>query len=214
MGRMRADPGIVAPTRDLAGFPIKEMTGAAQLFRAVTTGRTPWWFGSDGSQRFDVPPPGGTCYVGLDIPTAIREKGRRAVLSTGKLDPDFLASFDVYELRLPSKMFLADSTKDAAVDFGANRELATALDYTVTCQWAAAFVDAGFDGLLYTSRYTSGMEPNAVAVFNDHGDAGWPHVRKIAALEAVIESGLDHMLLTHPTSAKATMATPPLRKKP
>lgn len=211
---MSADAGIDAPSRDLTRFPAIEFTNTQQLFRAVTIGRTPWWFGSDGSQRFDVPEPGGTCYVGLDIATAIREKGRRPVLSSGKLEPGFLASFDVYELRLPSTIRVAKSLDDSAVDFGVNHELATVGDYSLTCLWAEAFVSAGFEGLFYSSRFTSGEKANAVAVFGDHGDAGWPHIRKVSALEAVLEAGMGHMIITLPTAAKATMATPPKRRKP
>ncbi|MDQ6752792.1 MAG: RES family NAD+ phosphorylase [Actinomycetota bacterium] len=206
---MTADPGLGAPGADLTQFPRWTLTPDAPIYRAVTADRAPWWFGSDGTQRFDLAPPRGTCYVAMDIETAIREKGRRSVLSKNVLDPAFLASFEVYELRLPARVSLADTSSAEAVRFGINREISTIEQYRLTCQWAEAFDMAGFDGIRYASRFTSSAAGNAVAVFGQQGNAEWPHVRKLSGVEAARRAGMDSMIAVPPLSKTATMARPP-----
>lgn len=70
---MTADAGLSDPSGSLTGFPTVSFGASRVFYRAVTRGRTPWWFGSDGSQRFDLSHPRGTCYVATDVATAIRE---------------------------------------------------------------------------------------------------------------------------------------------
>ncbi len=208
---MSADPGLTAPENDLTLFPRYAIDTGTPLFRAASLPRNPWWFGSDGSQRFDLHPPRGTCYVAVDVETAIREKGRRPVLATNRLDPDFLASFALYELRIRARISVASTVTEAAVIFGASRELSTSTDYRLTCEWAAAVDAAGFDGIRYASRFTSGASANAVAIFATAGEAGWPHVRKLSGLEAAIEAGMSHLIATPPSSKTATMIRAPKR---
>lgn len=202
-------PSIGVPNRPLGGFPTIEATTDLPLYRSTATDRTPWWFGSDGSQRFDLNPPHGTCYLALDIETAVRERGRERLLSTGMLSPAFIAAMNVYELRLPSDITVANLTAPAAVRFGANRELATTEDYSVSCAWAVGLHAQGLGGIGYASRYTSAAEVNSLALFGDAGDAGWGWEQKLPGRMALVGAGLGDLIQEPPTLAQATIVAPP-----
>lgn len=206
-------PSIGQPTKPLAGFPTVEVADDVPLYRSTSTTNSPWWFGSDGTQRFDVQPPHGTCYLAIDIETAVRERGRERLLRTGMLSPAFVAGMNIYELRLPATIRAADTTDKTAVKFGANRELAIVDDYSVSNGWAQAFHTEGYEGIAYASRYTSGGQWNALALFGAAGDAGWGHVQKLSGRMALVDGGLTALIQEHPTLLQAPLkaAPPPLK---
>lgn len=212
---MNQPPAIQAPSLPLERFPATKVNTDKALYRSTAANRTPWWFGSDGSQRFDLMEPMGTCYLAIDPETAIRERGRETLMATRKLTQAFLASMQVYELRLSSPKKLADTTSKRAVNFQANRELSVVTDYAISCAWAAGFHGAGFNGIAYASRFTSGARWNALAIFGPAGDAGWPYQRRLDGFDAAGEAGMSHMVLSPPTSGQVKiLPPPPSRKRP
>lgn len=206
-------PSIGLPGKPLAGFPEATVPTSTPLYRSTSAKNSPWWFGSDGSQRFDLEKPHGTCYLGTSIETAIRERGRERLLRTGILSPAFVADMNVYELRLPSAVRAANTSDRVAVRFGANRELGTVEDYAVSCGWAQALHAEGYEGVAYASRYTSGDQWNSLALFGAAGDAGWPFVQKLSGRMALVDAGLKDLIQEHPTMLQAPIkaAPPPLK---
>lgn len=65
---------------DLSGFPA--VPPPARLVRVCRAARATWWFSADGSGRFDLNPPEGTCYLATDAYAAIREATRLGPVST------------------------------------------------------------------------------------------------------------------------------------
>jgi hypothetical protein len=57
--RRVATPRSGLDVRDFPGFTL---CAGERVFRIHRRGFSPWWFSNDGSQRFDVPTPYGTCY--------------------------------------------------------------------------------------------------------------------------------------------------------
>ncbi|WP_168796461.1 RES family NAD+ phosphorylase [Arthrobacter echini] len=202
-------PYIDKPTKPLTGFPSITVPPDLPLYRATSTDHSPWWFGSTGTQRFDLEPPDGTCYLAVDIETAVRERGRERLLNSGMMTTTQIAEMNVYELRLPTQVRVADTTDPKAVQFGANRELTTTEDYAVSCAWAQAFHVEGYRGMVYTSRFTSGTEWTSLAVFNRTGDARWPICGQLSGVDALLQSGLGYMIERPPRAAQADIVPPP-----
>ncbi|MEN0135048.1 MAG: RES family NAD+ phosphorylase [Rhodococcus sp. (in: high G+C Gram-positive bacteria)] len=170
----REDVALQAPgTRTLTGFPGWRLTGRRQVYRGHRVSNGPWWFSSSGGGRFDLAAPRGTCYVAFDETTAIRETVGEALASLGVIAHDFAADRMVSTLRVPGTHDLADTCADEAAGFGVTRELCSMTPYDVPRAWAAAF-DAGFDGIRYQTRFTTGEAANAAAVFGPAGEVSWP----------------------------------------
>ena len=161
------------PTRPLHEFPGCDLTSEQTLYRGHRTGNGPWWFSSDGSGRFDLTPPRGTCYLAYDELTAIRETVGAPLASTGVISDVFAAERQISTLAVPHDHRLADTCVDTAADFGLTRELVTMTPYAVPQEWAAGFA-ATFAGLRYQSRFTTGTIPNAAGLFGEAGEADWP----------------------------------------
>ncbi|NMR28660.1 RES family NAD+ phosphorylase [Crystallibacter degradans] len=210
---MSDDRGLGNPPAELTDFPAEQISADRDLYRCVSKPRKPWWFGSDGSQRFDLKEPRGTTYVALDIESAIREKLRRRLLEGGILDEVMVDAIELHTLRLPRDGRYANTGSGRAQDFGANRELSTIMDKELTCRWAEAFADAGFDGIFYASRFTSPMECNSLAVFGDAGERTWPS-EPMAGRQAIRRSGLVRMVARSPFARGADIKEPPLPGKP
>lgn len=199
-GRVRGnqEAAISHPgTKDLTNFPKAEGLEGVVYFR-VSEHPCPWWFNSGKGaerQRFDLPAPHGTCYLGKSVETAIREKARERLLSTGTIPLQLIYPWMVYDVMLPSAITAADTSHKEAVDYGANRELATVRDLETSCAWAGALFKAGFEGIVYASRFTSEQGWNAIALFGLAGErTAWPIERKRSALEAMETSSLGHMV--------------------
>ena len=54
---------ISTPPSDLDDFPDFLLRPSHVLIRIHRRTNRPWWFSSSGSMRFDLTPPGGTCYI-------------------------------------------------------------------------------------------------------------------------------------------------------
>ncbi|MEU5840982.1 RES family NAD+ phosphorylase [Rhodococcus sp. NPDC047139] len=162
------------PARPLQRFPDRELTAAQPLHRGHQAANGPWWFASAGGGRFDLTPPRGTCYLAFDEVTAIRETVGQALATTGVISEDFAATRRLSTLTVPHDHRLADTCAGQAADFGLTRELSSMTPYAVPQEWAAAFDAVGFTGIQYQTRFTTGPNPNAVALFGQAGEADWP----------------------------------------
>jgi hypothetical protein len=170
----RDSVALRSPARPLTGFPECELTATQTLVRGHSAANGPWWFSSSGSGRFDLTPPRGTCYLAFDEITAIRETVGEALATTGIISDTFAATRRLSTLAVPHTHRMADTCADDAADFGLTRELVSMTPYAVPQEWAAAFDGVGFTGLRYQTRFTTGPNPNAVAMFHEAGESDWP----------------------------------------
>jgi hypothetical protein len=119
--------------------------------------------------RFNLLGDLGTCYVADDVDTAVREKVRDAVLAQGVLPASMARAFVVSAILNAESFHCANVSDRGAARHGVTRMLLTMDDYDVPQQWASALHEAGFTGIRYASRYTSGPE-NSWALFGDQGE--------------------------------------------
>lgn len=132
------------------------------MYRA---GRSPWWFSCDGSGRFDLPAPAGTCYLGDQPLASLLEVTRGLTL----LSEAFLAGRRLLTTELARPLRVADLTARAAYGFGVTGELAATADYTGPHAWASGLHRAGFDGVRYHVRHDPGADLLGVAWFGRAG---------------------------------------------
>jgi hypothetical protein len=141
---------------------------AGTTFHRITHGEHgPWWFSSDGSGRFDLTPPRGTCYLADDPVLALLEVFGELVPRVVSIE--VLASRRLWTLALPDRCDAADTTVRAARGFGLTAELATITPYGRPQGWAASFAGAGFDGIRYRARHDPGGG-RALALFGAAGE--------------------------------------------
>jgi hypothetical protein len=161
-----AEPG------DLAGFPSTHPPSV--LHRICLEAHDTWWYSSDGSGRFDLAPPEGTCYFGADAAGAIREATR-----LGPVTPAWVAQRVRCEVPPPNaRARLAATTRKAAGTFGVTNELATLLPYDLPRRWAAAFRARGFHGIRHALRHDSRARPGGVSLFGPAGPRSAPKGRR------------------------------------
>ena len=161
------------PSLPLDGFPTRHLTPGDPLQRAHTNAYGPWWFGSDGGGRFDLPDPRGTCYLASSAVVAVRERlgtvlGGQPVVAASLLDDVVVST-----LHLPDERDVADVESQAATRFGVTRELETMVPYAVPQAWARAFDAAGIGGVAYGPRFTTG-DAVSYGIFGPAGATDWP----------------------------------------
>jgi hypothetical protein len=161
------------PPPSLSGFPAYLVDTEADLFRAHAAELGPWWFSSDGTGRFDLAPPRGTCYTALDPLSALRERLGPVLGASQAVPESLLEASVVSRLRLPAAREVADVQDGGAAAYGVTREIESIVPYAVPQAWARAFAEAGCGGVKYGPRFTPG-ECSAVAVFGDEGVTDWP----------------------------------------
>lgn len=147
---------------------------AAPKFRAHSAANGPWWFSSDGSGRFDLRPPYGACYFADDVDTAVRERLADLIIDMQPISAEKAAQMAVATITPDTPAAYANIVDGQAARFGVIRELCTMVQSPVPNDWAASFHIAGFDGVRYSSRFTSAAGPNSWAMF---GPAGLDAVR-------------------------------------
>lgn len=163
------------PPANLSTFPRSRLLHRDLLYRAHTAGRSPWWFSSDLSGRFDLIQPNGTCYLATDVIFALRERFGHNLVRQGVVTFETAAKTQVSMLQIPSTRYLAKTCSPAAANFGMTREIATCPSYNIPQAWAKAFFDGGkHSGIRYQSRFSTGAASNAVALFDVAGQQGWP----------------------------------------
>ena len=160
----RQQTAIGEPPEDLTDFPTLSLAGL--WFRAHTAGNGVWWFSSDGTGRFDLAEPHGTCYLGSSVGVAVRERlGRR--LASGPVPIAVADQMLVSRVRLRSRA--ADLTTRAAERFGVTREISTITPYDLPQRWATALHAASHRGIRYWPRFALGADDLAVAQFGGAG---------------------------------------------
>ena len=165
------------PPADLTAFPAVVLPARHVLHRIHHRDRMPWWFSSDGSGRFDLPPPRGTCYLGEDPLASFVEVFRDTVLvSQAVVDQRRLS-----KLPIPRRARLADCTARRARSFGITAAIHSGPDYVATQAWAAAFVNRGFDGIRYYVSHDPAQRSVGVALFG-HGGVRRSRVTATAAI--------------------------------
>ncbi len=169
---------LSSPPKDLRGFPRRTLRRRAELFRIHARGRSPWWFSSLLTGRFDLPAPGGTCYLAHSPAGAFVEVFR---------DFSLVASADiavrvVSTVHPQADLVLADYASSRARGFGVTAAIHTTRDYAVTQAWASALRDQGFGGI----RYLLGHDPSAreigVALFGAAGETQGRSARDASAI--------------------------------
>jgi hypothetical protein len=144
------------------------------VFRAHRVERAPWWFGSDGSGRFDLGAPRGTCYVAESAVVAVRERIGIVLGTKRRIPSAALDGVVVSRLGLVEPVAVANLRSARAAAFGVLNELASMVPYDVPQAWARALDAAGYDGVRYPARFSTGRA-GAVAVFGPSGDRpSWP----------------------------------------
>jgi hypothetical protein len=193
------------PPASLEGFPAYTLDATVDLYRAHQRSRGPWWFGSGGEGRFDLPAPRGTCYTALDPSSALRERIGPVLGGSDAVPEALLADVVVSRLRLPAPRRVADLQSRDAGRSGVTRELETMVPYAVPQQWARAFDAAGLEGVRYGPRFTPGA-CSAVALFDRAGEAPWPVDPEPVPAEGV--PGAPRLLPT-PRRSDLTVVRPP-----
>ncbi len=164
-------PSLRDPPASLAGFPVS--IPPRFLCRVCRRTRTTWWFSSNGSGRFDLRSPEGTCYFAADAFAALREASRG-----GPVTPQWVADRDLRQMQPPDPQAkLAAVTRAKAARFGVTKELVTVTPYDLPRRWAAAFRRAGFAGIRHELRHDPRARPSGVSLFGPAGDPGWLSVR-------------------------------------
>lgn len=207
-----ADP---ADLRD--GFP-RAKSLAGTWYRAHSSthpqmkDRGCWWFASyvppaTGGGRFDLPHPNGTCYFADDIEAAVRERLGEPWAAHRYLTPVALAGTTVSQVNVSGHVKpgeIADTDHKGAVGY-ITRELEAAAPYSLSQQHAAAFADAGFEGILYRPRFTPGAA-RALALF---GAAGRPQPAQLATPVLGWKSTLSSPLRRTATRRRAKIVSEP-----
>ena len=167
------------PRDDLSGFPTYDLQRRETLYRLHRADRSPWWFSSDGSGRFDLEPPSGTCYLASTPVGAFIEVFRvETVIPEPELEVRALS-----RLVVPRRSRLADCTASRARRFGITGAIHTQPDYALPRAWAAAFAATGFDGIRYRLSHDPAQREVGVALFDAAGEQDYP-VRKTEPVPA------------------------------
>ncbi len=162
MAELRAPLGPEALQR----FPARTLRRSQALFRIHRAGVGPWWFGSSGDLRFDLPSPQGTCYLAVHPIGAFVE-----VFEATRTIP--LAELDARRLArtaAPGERRLANTTVRRALAYGCPLTIGASERYERTQQWASALAAAGFDGILYRLSHDPRAQEFGVALFGPEGE--------------------------------------------
>jgi hypothetical protein len=123
------------------------------------------FYSSDGSGRFDLAPPLGTCYFGDDPLASFVEVFREAAVVAESLVVTKALSL----LQSSHERRLADVAHARSRRFGITGEIHATTDYDLTQAWAAAFRQAGFDGIRYRVRHDPAQDLIGLALFGPAG---------------------------------------------
>ncbi|MGH8776824.1 MAG: RES domain-containing protein [Jiangellaceae bacterium] len=161
---------------DLTGFPA--VPPPNRLLRVCRAGQATWWFSSDGTGRFDLDRPEGTCYLATDAYAAIREATRLGPVTT-----DWVQDRELREVRPPNPdARVAATSRKAAGRYGVTTELVTVLPYDLPRRWATAFRAHEFDGIRHQLRHDQRARPSGIALFGAAGPGAFPEGRAEALM--------------------------------
>ncbi|MCP3958724.1 MAG: RES family NAD+ phosphorylase [bacterium] len=175
-----------ADASELRSFPRRTLPPERRLWRVVRRGRGPWWFGSSGGGRFDLPEPNGTCYLADDELAALLEAvgpDRKG----GGISTRFFTDRRIHRLQVPGARSLADLTSRRCAGFGITLEVHTVVPYDRTRAWALGLHRAGAEGLLYLARHDPGGG-RGFALFGTAGERkSWRRGRALTIAPRLIE---------------------------
>lgn len=137
------------------------------MYRIHRAGVGPWWFNSDGSQRFDLRGAYGTCYVAeRPIGAFLETLGRVTTVSAADIANRRLAT-----ISLEVGLRLADCLDPAAAGFGVTATTSAGGPYRrVSLPWARRFYQAGFDGVRYGAAHHPALLERSYALFGPSGE--------------------------------------------
>jgi RES domain len=209
MSKSRQRPALGRPPADVSGFPRSRLQPTVPLYRAHTAGRSPWWFSSDLSGRFDLIQPNGTCYLATDVATALRERFGHDLVRRGVVTFEAAAKTQVSTVQISSPRWLANACSPTAAKFGMTREIGTCPSYTIPQAWAAAFLAGGkHSGIRYQTRFSTGAAANALALFDVAGQQNWPlDPNPTNGVQACTDEGI--MVARRPTRRQVRIVQPP-----
>jgi hypothetical protein len=209
MSKSRQRPALRRPPPDLSRFPRSRLLPSALLYRAHTVGRSPWWFSSNLSGRFDLIQPNGTCYAATDVAAALRERFGHDLVRQGVVTFQTAARTQVSTVRVPAQRWLANTCSSAAANFGMTREIGTCPSYGIPQAWAAALLAGGkHSGIRYQARFSTGAVPNAAALFDDAGQHNWPtDPHPVDGVQACTDVGIT--VAHRPTPRQVRIVPPP-----
>lgn len=204
---------LSAPPGALSGYPEEDLWEGFVLYRSHDASYGPWFFSSvlpesntEGG-RFDVSAPHGTCYTSLVPTTTLRERFGPQFLSVGAVTADAVAATKVSRILLQEHATVALTSAELAANFH-TRELVATDDYALTQQWAEAFREHGFDGVVYESRFTTVADATAVGLFGEAGPKSWP-VDGEEDVKALLKKAGMNVLSRRSPLRRFTKAPPP-----
>lgn len=171
------------PPADLTTFPARRVRADRELFRIHRQERGPWWFSADGSGRFDLAAPRGTCYLAEDAIGAFVEVFREI----GQVAQRDVDRRRLSVLRLPRLARLADCTGRSARGFGITAAIHAGERYDLTPSWAEALADAGFDGVRYRVSHDPAQRAIGIALFGPAGQADYPTMATLPIGPALLD---------------------------
>jgi hypothetical protein len=161
---------LVWPPTHLADFPHHQLLPTDSVVRIHRHDRGPWWFSHDGSGRFDLAAPSGTCYFAVDELGAFLE-----VFRDMRVIPDVeLLVRRTSTVHVSTLARLADCTSPAAASFGITAAIHATEDYVKTQTWAGALAAAGFAGVRYLISHDPAQRNVGIALFGPAGSASRP----------------------------------------
>ena len=152
---------------NLDGFPRRTLRGDLELHRIHKAANDPWWFSTDGSGRFDTRH--GTCYFAGRPIGAWVEVFRKRML----LPEEEVIGRALHTVVLGRSLRLADITSRRALAFGVTASLGADESYGASQRFAAAAIEAGFDGVRYWVRHDPAQKLYGFALFGP-AEAHWP----------------------------------------
>ncbi len=163
---MSPSPSLAGPPGDLSGFPVHRLASGQVLARIHRADRESGFYSSDGSGRFDLPSPHGTCYLSEEPLASFAEVFREAaVVAEALLNAKVLSL-----VQLRDQVRLADVTTPFSRHFGVTGEIHASTAYGTTQAWAAALHRAGFNGIRYLARHDPCQSLPGIALFGLAGE--------------------------------------------
>lgn len=161
---MREPPSDAA---DLAELPVARLDYGWRVFRAA---HSPVFYFRGPSRFVPVSPNTiGVLHLADSPRTALIETFQgRQVLARDEVETWALVRVSLARLRF------ADATDVGAARLGLGPEVSLTPDYGLSQRWAAALVDAAFDGIVYRARHSP--SGRLIAVFGEAGSTGPPRL--------------------------------------
>jgi RES domain len=161
---------------NLRGFPRRTLRGDRTVYRIHRATRHPWWFSFDGNGRFDPIGTGhGACYLAeRPLGSFVDAFRKPMVIAEPTITPRALLTTE-----LGRDLRLADLTSRRARLFDVTASLGANEHYTASQRFAAAAVQAGYDGVRYLVRHDPAQRLYGIALFGPEGqadpaDPAWP----------------------------------------